>query len=175
LFDRLTGGDTLYWLDTYNAKFNLWIRNLEGALKRGTNVRMLMIHPDAANLVHRLAEIRDIGIDLASAQEVIKSLERALKELQKRFPQNLQFKFYSSLPTMPAYVIERDGIPTIAYSSLFLARQKQIEFPHFVWTSAQDVDRPETFLTYIHTHLKNKWEQPDNDEAVSVKPIPSLN
>ena len=158
LFDELKKNDTLYWLDTYNANFKLWANSLQRALERGAKFRILIIDPNADTLKYRLAEIQDVGVDLIAAKEAIRSLRNVLTDLKIRFPDALEFKLYDTLPTMPAYVIERSGKPVRAYSSLFLSRQTQMGFPHFVWSKPLDKNSEYDFLQHIHAHVRRKWE-----------------
>ncbi|MFF7490276.1 hypothetical protein ACFZBC_33000 [Streptomyces luteogriseus] len=163
MFDRLSRGDELLWLDTYCPEQANFQRSLRRAVERGARIRMLAIKPECDNARARAEEIyphhgytyeafRD------EAQSNVRHLgdafmdlkEAALSEVDKS---SLRLRLYDDLPCFPMYIILHKGKPVCGYTSFFL-RDPSFEEPHLEWTQARD-----SLLDHFISYFEYKWEK----------------
>jgi hypothetical protein len=122
IFHEARRGDTVSWLDTYCPRQNEFVDELSNALKRGVNVRMLIIDPACDNARFRDAELEgtiDTGGGWTGGLQVFIAKMNAIA---RRRQGNFEIRSYSDLPCVPMYLIGKPPAARKGYFSIFLTR-----------------------------------------------------
>ncbi len=122
IFREAESGETVSWLDTYCPRQDDFIEDLSDALKRGVQVRMLIIDPTSRNAQYRNEELQqtiDTGPGWIAALEVFIAKMNAIAS---RGPGQFEIRFYSDLPCAPIYLVGKSPHARKGYFSLFLVQ-----------------------------------------------------
>jgi hypothetical protein len=158
LFESLQSDDELWWLDTYAPGHMHWRANLERAIARGTQIKMLVLEPDCA-----VAKLRadEIATDLFPREKFHTELKQFHDEMMQRASvsrnKSFQVAAYNTLLGCPLYLIVRNGRAIKAFSSLYL-NPASFDFPHFVWEQSE---QPQ-FLDALEKYVRDKWDHAVN-------------
>jgi len=168
IFDRLSKGDELLWLDTYCPEQANFQRSLRRAVERGAQIRMLAIEPKCDNARARAEEIYpQHGYTYEAFRDEAKSnishIADAFTDLRgdaldEVDSSSLRMRLYNDLPCIPMYVIRHKGKPVCGYTSFFL-RDPSFEQPHLEWTQARD-----SLLDDFIAYFEHKWEKSQASE-----------
>lgn len=157
LFDNLSKGDILWWLDTYAPGHSAWENNMKQALIRGANINMLILSPNASLL------IKSRAIELGgqfTEQRFLADLQRFLdtmthiKDETESAKGKLDIRLYDETLGIPIYVVAEKGEPKYAYTSFYLCSPTAVSFPHIKWKSVNDGG-----ITSLIAYILKKWER----------------
>ena len=122
IFREARKGETVSWLDTYCPRQNEFVDDVVNALKRGVQIRMLIIDPTCANSRFRNEELEstvDTGGGWTSGLDTFIS---KMKAIAGRGYGSFEIRYYSDLPCVPVYLLGKAPIARKAYFSIFLVR-----------------------------------------------------
>ena len=158
---ELPSDATLWWLDTYDPGYKIWLDSMRDAIKRGVAFKMLVMSPESAMLEHRARELGEHYQPNVFRRELIGFLED-MRALEKKFPDHVQVVEYVDLPSAPIYVLTREErgvfgrrhVPFRAYSSYFLSEPTGAGFPHLIWRRDRN-----SFTDELFKYIVEKWER----------------
>jgi hypothetical protein len=164
ILDRLSTGDLLWILDTYDPTTGTWLTSLEKALDRGVSVRILSLTASGPLAEMRAMEAFACGFNgkeavdhYRSGSEHAKRVLCCLKEKIAKVDQTkgalLEVRHYDDLPCAPMYLVERGGAFVWGYSSYFLREPTSFGFPHFEWRRSE-----REFGARLLHYVKHKWK-----------------
>jgi hypothetical protein len=164
LLKSLRKDDTLWLLDTYAKSYEDWRGDLKLALERGAKANLLVLHPHSSIAQMRALEIAQETSfiqDFVHNVEAFKNkLDRLSATLDAEHRKNLSIRFYDSLPCAPMYIVERGERCERAFTSYFLLKPTDYNFPHFEWVDAHEGTGglADSFGMQLLAYVKNKWE-----------------
>jgi hypothetical protein len=174
LFNDLSAGDELMFLDTFSPQQSAYEEELKQAVRRGASIRLLLIKPDAVTAVLRGSEVDDrnyresdrfreqIEMGLHRVEGYAKSLvgDPSVKG-------SLEVRLYSTLPCLPMYLRGRSdprarGNQAVhsGYTGFFLS-QPSFSGVHLEWRSASN-----SMLARFAEYFNRKWS--DHTTAVWI-------
>jgi hypothetical protein len=119
-FREAQRGETVCWLDTYCPEKSAFIGDIYDAIKRGVEVRMMIIDPGSANARFRNLELKrsfETGDGwIAGLNSFIKTMSAAARKGGGGF----EIRFYDDLPCVPMYLVGEWPACRKGYFSIFL-------------------------------------------------------
>jgi len=140
LFSQLEKGDTLWWLDTFAPSHKQWLDSVQSALDKDATVKMLILQPGCHSMAYRGTEIGGFFTPEKFERDLRAFLEDFKYCAETRQPTargHLEIKIYDDSLGCPIYLVEKQGKPAFAYSSMYLVKPTGVAFPHFKWVDAE--------------------------------------
>jgi hypothetical protein len=161
LIEGLRDDDVLYINATFSFTANIWLnKQLIPKVRSGVHVKFLLMDPASKNLEHRVNEVEFQETSIESARAAICEISTSIDKFNASLmgdnasaaKGSIEYRFYDGLPGIPLYLVVRNGLPTVAYSSMFLGRRTQIGFPHFMWG-------PGKMLDELYLYVRSRWDR----------------
>lgn len=141
---------------------------LEAALKRGVQLRFLLIHPYAATLELRAREFRGAFPLSGYRGETVNCLE-VLQEIREELAHTpgleidtaLQVRFFDELPNMPIYVVQYEKNPrdNVLYQGFFLPFETGAANLPAVELRSRDNDADSRLFMPLLSYVEDKWKE----------------
>ncbi|MDG1818383.1 MAG: hypothetical protein P8H31_00975 [Porticoccaceae bacterium] len=157
IFDDLNENDTLWWLDTFSPGHTAWEDNIKQALKRGANINMLVLSPNADHLIKCRAD--EIGGQY-TPERFKSEIERFIEYMEHIVFEssgekgNLEIRLYDDLLAVPMYIVSTGNKARFAYSSFYLNSATAINFPHLKWKESG-----EAVIEMLFEYIQFKWNK----------------
>jgi hypothetical protein len=155
VFRGLKKGQQLYWLDTWAPAFDAFQLNMEEALKKGADIRMLILDPSSKMCQLRAQEIGGaIGAGFLESQALFLKTMENMQQRTSTADGKLEIRTYDELLGIPCYIVCENDKPIHGWSSLYLGDATGVTFPHFFWEGGEG-----SVLDEIYKYVKEKWER----------------
>jgi hypothetical protein len=160
IFREARRGETVSWLDTYCPRQNEFIDDVIDALRRGVQVRMLIIDPSCDNAAFRNQELEstfDTGGGWTGGLDAFIS---KMSAVAGRGYGKFEIRYYRDLPCVPMYLVGKLPSARKGYFSIFLVRAtagcQHLELTRGEW------------LTDMAKYFSSKWERQQATPPPSV-------
>jgi hypothetical protein len=127
-------GDYVYWLITFDPRYKHHCRELEHAIRKGVNFRM-MILKDCPISELCASEIIDYGVDEFRQYNrlFLSSLEDIVGRIDSRTEGSLGVFVYDTLPSIPLFIILRNAPKMIEIYNSFYLSEPVGRMPYLHW------------------------------------------
>lgn len=160
IFKEARRGETVSWLDTYCPRQNEFIDDVIDALRRGVQVRMLIVDPNCDNARFRNQELEstfDTGGGWTGGLDAFIS---KMSAVAGRGYGKFEIRYYRDLPCVPMYLVGKSPTARKGYFSIFLVRAtagcQHLELTRGDW------------LTDMARYFESKWERQATTPPPSV-------
>jgi hypothetical protein len=172
LLDKLDAGDDFYWLDTYcPGSYNKFSDNLERAVIKGANVKILTINPESENAQYRAEELINDNERAETVVRIKGEIESWQRYLRKKYIKlkksgvngNFDVEHYTDLPGMPIYIHVRKGQAIHAYTGFYLNRTAA----NYLFLEWQPMSSSK-FIDDLKNYVDEKWIRNNKNLVISL-------
>ena len=157
LFTEVQPGETVLWLDIFDPRTADFATELDAALTRGVNVKMLIQEPGTRHARNRASELGEpLPHFDATQRQFILAMHQLVIAPRPSAHGKLQMRTYNDLPSVPMYIIvSKSGETRYGYTGFFLSTPTDHSHSvHLKWTNCGKEPSIDLFAKYFNF----KWE-----------------